>query len=463
VGIVSGASLGRDGELAFPERQVPRAEINEHTLLRDGDCLVAAIGRDRLRVAVIPAGGPPLIPHATVLVVRFHPSIGAAERSAVTAYLRSARFARGLTTVSALVGVLRVTSRELGESLVPQFSDAFLEAWQRAREARQQLLVWAEEVDDASFFDASSMRAELPGFLERSRIARDRVAAAAELNTAEGRIRQRYPHPLAFRYENVSQMEHGAERIRETLACAEHLMLFLAFLGVVNLGGGRVRSLAAWTDGRGLSLDWGKADTLLREAVAKAAHERDRLALPIPELSELHLAFSEPESALNEACSELRRWRNDESHLARCPAGEVVETSEQLAEYLRVLFEAASMLTQTPLLAVEDYRRDIHTDEPHARLAYIVGVSAAFRRQWERVDAELTRDHVVIRDVHGKHHSLHPWLIRRTCNQCHHAETFVLSRFDHDHAKYVAMESGHLLSDPTLAQVLARLVRSNGQ
>jgi hypothetical protein len=405
-----------------------------------------------------------LIPHATTLVVRFQSLLGTTERSAVMAYLRSARFARGLTAASSSIGDhIRVTPRALGEALVPRFSDTFLDAWQRARDARQQLRSWAEEVDDESFFDASSMRAELPAFLERSRIARDRVAAAAELDTTEGLVRQRYPHPLALRYENIGQMEHGAGRIQETLACAEHLVLFLAFLGVVNLGGGRVRSLEAWTEGLGLSLDWGKADTLLREAVGKAARERDRLRLPIPELAELHSALSEPESALSHACSQLRRWRNDESHLVRRPAGEVVEASQQAAGYLRVLFEAASLLTQTPLLAVEDYKRDIHTEEPHARLAYVVGVSAAFKRQWERVDSELTRDQLVIRDVHGKHHSLHPWLIRRTCAQCHHAETFVLSSFDHDQAKYVAMESGHVFNDQTLVPVLARLMKSSAQ
>jgi hypothetical protein len=465
VGIVSGARIGPDGELSFPVQHVPRTEINDQDLLREGDCVVAAFARQHLRIAVVPAGGPPLIPHATIVVVRFRSSIGATERSAILAYLRSGRFAREVTSVSStsIGDHLRVTPRNLREALVPRFSDAFLEAWQRARDARQQLRAWADEVDDASFFDASSMRAELPAFLERSRAIRDRVAAGAELDTIEGRIRMRYPHPLAVRYENAGQMEHGVERIRETLACAEHLVLFLAFLGVVNLGRGRVGSLAAWTDARGLRLDWGKADTLLREAVAKAAHERDRLQRPIPELATMHEAFVEPRSDLNQACGELRRWRNDESHLARGLAGEVIETSTRFAGHLRVLFEAAALLTQTPLLAVEDYKRDPHSEEPCARFAYVVGVSAAFRRQWERVEAELTREHLVVRDVHGKHHSLHPWLIRRVCSECHHSETFVLSRFDQDHATYVAMESGHVLSDPTLSQVLANLVRANSR
>jgi hypothetical protein len=339
-----------------------------------------------------------------------------------------------------------------------------LEAWKRAGDARQQLRAWADEVDDASFFDASSMRAELPAFLERSRAIRDRVAAAAELDTIEGRIRQRYPHPLALRYENISQMEHGVERVRETLECAEHLMLFLAFLGVVNLRGGRVGSLAAWTDEYGLRLDWGKADTLLREAVAKAAREHDRLTFPIPELAALHEPLNvQQRSSLNQACNELRRWRNNDSHLARGLASEIVEMSKTFSDHLRVLFEAAALLTQTPLLAVEDYKRDAHTEEPLARFAYVVGVSAAFRRQWEHVETELTREQLVVRDVHGKHHSLHPWLIRRSCSRCHQAETFVLSRFDQHEAAYVAMESGHLLVDPTLSQVLATLVRTNNR
>lgn len=464
VGLVSGSAIGLDGELRFPVQQVPRAEINDQELLREGDCLLPAISRF-LPIVVVPPDGPPLIAHPTILVVRFRPRINGTERSAVLAYLRSARFARGLKAVSSSLGEhLRITARTLREALVPRFSEAFLEAWQRAIDARTQLRAWADQIDEERFFEASSMRAELPTFLERSRAIRDRVAAAAELDTIEGRVRQRYPHPLALRYENIGQMEHGVDRIRETLECAEHLMLFLAFLGVVNLRGGRVGSLEAWTDDRGLRLDWGKADTLLREAVAKAAREHDRLTVPIPELAELHEPLNvEQRSSLNLACDELRRWRNDDSHLARGLASEVNERSKRFSEHLRVLFEAAALLTQTPLLAVEDYKRDPHTEEPLARFAYVVGVSAAFRRQWERVDTELTRDQLVVRDVHGKHHSLHPWLIRRTCSRCHHAETFVLSRFDQDEATYVAMESGHLLSDPTLSRVLANLVRTNGR
>ena len=49
-------------------------------------------------------------------------------------------------------------------------------------------------------------------------------------------------------------------------------------------------------------------------------------------------------------------------------------------------------------------------------------------------------------------------VIMACCERCQHAETFILSKFDRDGAKYVAMESGHPLVDPTMAQVLMTLV-----
>ncbi len=116
------------------------------------------------------------------------------------------------------------------------------------------------------------------------------------------------------------------------------------------------------------------------------------------------------------------------------------------------------MLTQIPLLEIEDYERDQLTEQRRARFAYLVGVSAAFRRRWEPVENELTRGQLAIRDIHGRLHTLHPWLIRRTCAKCQHAETFILSKFDQSGAKYVAMESGHALTEPALAAALKTLI-----
>lgn len=467
VGIVQGSAIGRDGSLSIPSRVVPRDEVDSRHLLEPGDVVIASVFRDVLRVGLVPPNYPPSLAHTSVMQLRFHDGIEAVERAAIVAYLRSARYARRMSEAgSSLGGVWRATGAAFEKIGVPRFDQRILDALARSAAARVQFSEWARELDEreSAFFDAKSFRVELPAFLSRSRIAADQVQAASDVDTLEGRIRQRFPHPLAFRYETVAQMDHGSERVRATLECAEHIVFFLAFLGLANLGGGPTTSLQAWSEERGsLSLDWGKADSLLRETASKAYKVANPLATAVPEFERLHGALSDQASSLNQACRELRAWRNDESHLSRSTPDEVMEASERFAGHLRALFDAASFITQTPLVAVDDYSRDPHTDEPRARFAYLVGVSAAFKRSWASVEKELTRTHVGVRDVHGRFHSLYPWLIRRNCEKCKHAETFVLSKFDSKMAKYVAMESGHPLVDPALASALTNFVARNGQ
>lgn len=467
IGLVQGSGIGRDGSLSMPSRVVPREQLDSRLLLEPGDVLVASIFREVMRVGLVPLDYPPSVAHSSVMQLRFHGGIEAVERAAILAYLRSGRYARRMSEeASSVGGATRVTGAALEKIGVPRFDPRLLEALARSAAARVQFSEWVRELEEreSAFFDAKSFRVELPAFLSRSRVAADQVQAASDVDTLEGRIRQRFPHPLAFRYETVAQMDHGPERLRGTLECAEHIVLFLAFLGLANLGGGPTSSLQAWSEERGsLSLDWGKADSLLRETASKAYKVVNPLATAIPEFERLHSALSDQASPLNQACRELRAWRNDESHLTRSIPDEVMEASARFAGHLRALFDAASFITQTPLVSVDDYSRDPHTDEPRARFAYLVGISAAFKRTWTSVEKELTRTHVGIRDVHGRFHSLYPWLIRRDCEKCKHAETFVLSKFDSRTAKYVAMESGHPLVDPVLAGALSKFVARNGQ
>ncbi len=356
VGLVQGSLIGRGDLLAPPTRQVARAEVDARTLLSDGDCVVSAISRDTLRMAVVPPDYPLAAAHSTILLVRFDQALSPTDRAMLIAYMRSARFARSVSSELLSIGNhIRVSAHALNQARVPRFSDHLVEAWQRSGVARQQFTSWARELEERerAFFDAPNFGAELPLFLTRSRVAADRVNAAIDVDTLEGRIRQRYPHPLAFRFENIGQMDHGAERIRETLACAEHLVLYLAFLGLANLGGGPTRSLQAWTEDRGsLSLDWGKADSLLLDATAQASRTTDPLSLPIPEYVELHAGFADQRSAVSQGCREMRAWRNDDSHLARCTPSELVPASERFAEHLEYqhIIDSGSHWASRPII-----------------------------------------------------------------------------------------------------------------
>lgn len=465
VGLVQGNSIDHDGLLGLPYRAIPKTEVDQRHWLAHGDVLVASVFHERLRVGVVPQGYPPSVAHGSVLQLRFHDELGAVEQRAVVAYLRSSRYARKLSEhTGSLGGARRATGAALEKIGVPRFGQRLLEALDRSASARNQFSEWSREIQEAesSFFDAKSFRAELPVFLSRSRLAADQVVAAADVGTLEGRIRQRFPHPLALRYETIAQMDHGPERVRATLECAEHVVLFLALLGLANLGGGPTASLQAWTEERGgLSLDWGRADSLLREAASKSSKSASPLASPIPEFERLSVALGDQNSALNRALGELRGWRNDESHLTRNAADEIGTASVRFAAHLKTIFDAASFTTEVPMVSVDDYVWDALSDERRARFVHLVGVSAAFTRSWSVVERELPRSHVGVKDVHARFHSLHPWLIRRTCGKCKHAETFVLSKFDSEMAKYVAMESGHPLVDGDLARALNTFVSKN--
>lgn len=451
VPVFEGRSVARNGDLTPARFCISAADLHDDVLLRSGDLLLTEVRRpgEPLRAAEIAPSDLPAAAGSSVLVIRLVEGMTRVERDLLKAFIRTARFAKSLDAGPLQ---LHLSVDALLAAHVPRFSPPLLEAIDRLGVAEATLSALAASIREQRlrFVEAPRFREALPALLVSSRDAYDRSEAARDAVSLNTRIRKGFPHPLAVRRERVVLMEPNKERLTLTLECAEHLIMFAGFLGLLNENPADINWTKPLVTGQGgLTLDWGKSYDLLRQCAAKAAKAPDPAALAVPELASLHEHFVDTGSELSGACAEMAIWRNGGAHLHRLTEEQVAAVSTKCIDHLDVLFEACSFLTDTPLVFVEDYARDPLTGVRRAKFAHVVGISPAFRSESKTVDGEISRGDTGVQDTSGRFHSLSPWLMRRTCAACGHAETFVMNKADGRQATFVAMETGHpLVDDP---------------
>jgi hypothetical protein len=455
----SGASIGRDGVLGEPSAFVPEETLAERARLQEGDLLVARVvaAPGRLRVARVPASALPAAAHSTTLVLR--PTAALPDSQLLAGYLRSERVS---TFLQARGGspYLRLFPAELAELIVPVPGPEIAAALDALRDSQQALLDCAAQIGAKRerLFAAESYAEAIPSLLEAARVAADQTEAARFAITFDFLVRERFPHPIALRREQLLQLPHGSDRLAQTLECAEHFVAYLALVALCDrtaLGLGSVAELLSSMSGM-LALDFGKTIGLLDNMVARYRKHPNALLLGFPELASLAPLNADRSSDWHIALSGMQKVRNDHAHLHRLPADDQQRASRLASAHLDSILRRCDFLTATPLVHVLDYGLHSLSGERHAEFAYLTGVSTAFRRERRRVQEEVPREAVGVLDRRGRFRSLAPLIVRRPCETCRHAETFIFNRLRDDVVTFVAMETGHPHDDPALAAPVRR-------
>jgi hypothetical protein len=204
-----------------------------------------------------------------------------------------------------------------------------------------------------------------------------------------------------------------------------------------------------------LSMDWGRAEAVVREGLARTVRTRDPLSLPFPAFVRL---TETSDDSFVAAERRLRGIRNSTRHLEEIPPSDLEAIAQRATEDLDALLGALGVFVVTPLVVIDDYQMDPTTRHRYVTVRILRGASQAFRVERKTVESEVPRGAVGFLDHAGLFRSLSPWLVMKRCPKCRREELFLFNRYENDTVKYVAMESGHASSTKHAATIFDTLV-----
>ena len=313
------------GTLSGPEVWL-NGDISSDFHLRAGDILLRRIVGPKKRQfanlgAVVRASDLPAVSDSTLIRLRPKPEVSSTTVEILASFINSEQFAEIL--VAAGQG-LSFSAASIAELQVPMPSTEVLSAFDRLGQWEREYTQWAHEcrVTRASVLSAPSYKRAVAALLNEERIHYERTTAAAASETFEYRVRNYFPYPIALRRELLRQQAPGKPRIKSTLDCAEHAINLLAFASMVQMQPdvmmdsplpGALRS--SIRNGM-LTLDWGTAESVVREGLDFARGAKDILTLPFPELASIQDSAAD---SFFIAGKWLRDLRNALSHLEERP------------------------------------------------------------------------------------------------------------------------------------------------
>ena len=241
LGIYYGQSVMPNSGLAVPTRIAPVEAFNQKQILLENDLLVPQISRSGrpLKVAKLLSENLPGVAHHSLLVVR--PKLGIPESLGLAKflpfYLRSQRVAALLDANASFLGdSRRVSASDLATLPLPLPKPEVFQALDRleADEACHQR--WAEELAATrmDLFMAPSYREAVPELLRTANLSADRIHAAQDAGTLDYMVRERFPHPIALRRQDILRTPHGEARLKKIRECAEFLVSLLAAVAMTD-------------------------------------------------------------------------------------------------------------------------------------------------------------------------------------------------------------------------------------
>jgi len=464
----SGRSVSAEGRLTSARYLLDDDAVEGRDHLQPGDVVIRPITPPYLQpsqlvYAVVGQNDLPATVDHTLLRLRWNDDVGPEARELLTAYLGSRHAAEW---VRAHLTGLHLTPYLLCRLPVPEPRAEVMEALAGLKQAESAYLEWATAAHAArdKLFAAGSFRDAIPEIIESTSREQERLRAASDSQTFDYRVRNYFPHPIALRRENILQMGHGQDRLEATLECAEHLMVLLALMAMVQQQeqtgcaiAAPERFVEAAQDGR-FHLSWGLCREVLREGLALTRKHENPLTLPFPELVNLADAAEDPTSPWARSETAMRGQRNRQAHLERRPASEVAQQSEEHQQHLDSVLEGVDLLAAHTLVYVEDYVLNPASLERTACFRLLQGSSTAFRREQRPVLTELARETMGLLTSEGEFYNLYPWVIREICPVCKRLEVFVFNRLEGHEVTYVAMETGHSHEKPELVDQWRRLL-----
>lgn len=382
--------------------------------------------------------------------------ISAEQWTVVHSYLRSEQAFNWLLGLS--ITVDPIDWGWLWQLNIPRVSADVQMVLRQLGEAETAHLGWAAEAREAlnQVFTVPDSRVRRYEILETSRRVRQRWDAAKEISESKTRARRLFPHPIAYRWKVIETAYPDYEGYKNILECAEVTIAYLASVALMAASEKDIaceeitKEASKMAKGRGT----GKTFGYWRRVMAQL---RDAMPLEDPYSTPFYEFFNYPMTnqaiadLADEAFHHLYEQRNKDAHNAG-PKGFEVKSAYTIAyEKLQFMLEAASFLTEFPLVYIEDTRLDTLRKRTYFDARELMGDHnlVSLRREIETDREDLEKKSLYVQDREGKLHLLRPYLIYHQAAKENRMATYYLNTYDPDtrEATLRSLELGDTVPD----------------
>ncbi|MEJ1193176.1 hypothetical protein [Pseudarthrobacter sp. CCNWLW207] len=419
--------------------------------LEPGDFVVRALvgkrPRDGLVLAEVTAEDLPAAAGSGVLVLRPRTRSRGPIHDFVLAYLRSPRCVE-LSILDQLMGHMRLSVRSLSELLVPYPDEEMITALTHLQEVKNKMQGWQDEADEllTSVFDEESAKAARKRIIGEGRILRQRANEADSLTPLSGRIRKRFPLPLAYRWRAMEAALSGGtsrEGYEAILGFFEVLSAYLAQIAVAMAANAGIKLQEV--DDIAAKVGAGRGGTTVGDWLAILESTKGKKFRALDD----DTVLGEIRNALGPEVAEARVWlkeaRNDKAHERPVDDVQLPAAIQAAKGYLDQIMEDLSFLPDLSLRFVSDFQWDDITETGEVSYEELVGDHPVVPASTGTVDRFLEKGSLYIVDPLDRWHRIRPFLVRERCPECKTWSTFYLDRRAGGEIRLKSLEHGHVI------------------
>ena len=463
--VITGRDLQRDGVIAAPDEDVTRwVFVPEDRQLKVGDILLQRIfvpsDQHGLRAVAVTEEDLPAVANDLVVTLRPKRPLSAPERILILGFLRSPLARQFAAAAGNLANLSRDALREVH---LPQPDEALSAALEDLARSATLFARWRDEAQallDSIFADdsAAGTRSRIVG---TGRKIRMRSEAAALLDDAGYTFRTTFPYPVAYRWREVEAAVSARSfktAYEAILAAAEVLLCYVANTGLAiaresRIELGAMKTIRARLTPGAHGLGFGDWVAVIKEIEESRTLRKAAEGSPIADLRSF-LADSDVGAALRR----LSDRRNDESHLRRTELMDLPAAVDAALADLSALYQAASFLTDLPLIQVTDFHWDSFRKRAIMNFRELMGDHPVVPTRtiiYDRSAVEVGSTYIL--DGQRMLWLLRPFLAGRTCPKCRNWSTFHIDEMRDGKIIYKSLEHGHTMEDAALGEALAHV------
>lgn len=454
VRVLRGRDILRNGTIADTESDdgTQYVPVPFDRRLQSGDFVARALASQRpgdgLVLAEVTAEDLPAAAGPGVLVLRPRVRNRGPLHDFVLSYMRSPRCLE-LSILDQLGGHMRLTVRSLSQLLVPHPDEEMVTALTHLQEVKDKMQAWHNEADGLlnSVFDETSAKAARNRIIEEGRILRQRADEADSLTSLSGRVRKRFPLPLAYRWRAMeAELSSGASRAgyEAILGFFEVLSAYLAQLAAAMAAYAGIKLQEV--DDIAVKIGAGRGGTTMGDWLAILESTKGRKFRALDD----DTALGEIRNALGPEVAEPLAWlknaRNDKAHERPVDDVELPAAIHSAKNYLDQIVEDLSFLPDLSLRFVSDFQWDDLTETGQVSYEELVGDHPVTPASIGTVGRFLEKGSLYIVDPLDRWHRIRPFLVRERCPECKTWSTFYLDRRVGTEIMLKSLEHGHVFT-----------------
>ncbi|WP_152915958.1 hypothetical protein [Arthrobacter sp. RIT-PI-e] len=454
VRVLRGRDILRNGTVVDTEDDddAQLADVPLDRRLRAGDFVVRAITSNRpgdgLIIAEVTSEDLPAVAGSSVLVLRRKAQHPGPVHDFVLSYLRSPRCVE-LSLVDQLHGAIRLTVSSLSNMLVPHPDSEMITALAHLQQVKNKMQGWQNEASGLlnSVFDERSAKAARTRIIEQGRTLRQRAEEADSLTSLSGRIRKRFPLPVAYRWRAMeAELSGGPSRAgyEAILGFFEVLAAYLAQLAAAMAAHAGIQLQEI--DDIASKVSAGRGGTTMGDWLAILESTKGKKFRALDD----DAAIGEIRNAFGPRVAEARAWlkaaRNDKAHERPVDDVQLPAAILTAKRHLDQIMEDLSFLPDLSLRFVSDFQWDDLAKSGRASYEELVGDHPVVPAVVGTVNTILEKGSLYIVDPLDRWHRIRPFLIRERCPECKTWSTFYLDRRIGAETMLKSLEHGHVIS-----------------